>query len=406
MVLTTPPPDPAYLDIFKGYVVASTQRILQRVQQAGPLLPADDEQQALHTLSYALKLAEAWADTRRLLLTMAPKMEQAGRRDEWIPYLEQGLQQSRQLADIETEAELHLQLGVLYQLRSKYAEARTQLEASVAGFARAEARPGQAQALHQLAYVARRQRRFPEAVRLVEAAQQLLPADDPERAFGDYVLSLVALDQWEWPTAIELSSRAFALWESAENWRMMGRSLLCRGLALQELQRYPDAINIDELAISLFEKSGDAFLKAIARMNLGIVYMHLGQFEQALTLYRPAEKVFRQVQDRFHWGLVTHNMGFSYRRLGQWAEAKAAYQQSMALKEGLGQTILVADSMDGLGQVYLAEGNPAAAQQTFADALARLVPLERDAFYDSLHRMLTAHLQDATDRLARQQESA
>ncbi len=406
MVVTTPPPDTGYLDIFKGYVVASTQRILKRVQQAGPLLPTNDEQQALHTLSYALKLPEAWADTHRLLLTMAPKMEQAGRRDEWIPYLEQGLQQSRQLGDIETEAELHLQLGVLYQLRSKYAEARTQLEASVAGFKQAGALPGQAQALNQLAYVTRRQRHFPEAVRLVEAAQELLPADDQERAFGDYILSLVALDQWEWQTAVELSIQAFDLWESAGNWRMMGRSLLCRGLALQELQRYSDAIKIDELAINLFEKSGDAFLKAIARMNLGIVYMHLGQFEQALTLYRPAEKIFRQVQDRFHWGLVTHNIGFSYRKLGQWTEAKAAYQQSMALKDELGHTILVADDMDGLGLVYLAEGNLTAAQKTFADALARLVPLERDAFYDSLHQMLTEHLQEVTDRLGHQQQSA
>ena len=123
-----------YPAIFRGYVVRSTQHILSVIRQAGAILPPEDRDQALHTLSYALKLPEAWPDARALLLIMAPKMEQAGFRDEWIPYLQQGADQSQQIGDTEAGAELHLHLGILYQLRSKYKEARTHLEISAKAF--------------------------------------------------------------------------------------------------------------------------------------------------------------------------------------------------------------------------------------------------------------------------------
>lgn len=70
---------------------------------------------------------------------MAPKMEQAGHRHGWMPYLERGLRQSQLLGDEETKAGLHLQLGVLHQLRSNYAAARTHLKESVAGFKQLQA---------------------------------------------------------------------------------------------------------------------------------------------------------------------------------------------------------------------------------------------------------------------------
>lgn len=146
--------------------------------------------------------------------------------------------------------------------------------------------------MNRLAYVARMQRRFDEAVELVAQAHKLLAETDQERAFGFYVLSSVALDKRTWPQAIELSKQAFEIWESVGNWRMMGRSLLCRGVALQEAKQYPEAIKVDEQAISLFEKSQDTFLKAIAQMNLGIVYKDLDRPQQALALYIPAEKTF------------------------------------------------------------------------------------------------------------------
>ena len=176
--IAAPPLLTDYPAIFRGYIVRNTQDILARVQQAGAILPPAEREQALHTLSYALKLPEAWPDTRTLLLTMAPKMEQAGYRDEWMPYLAQGIQQSQYLDDIEAEAALHLQLGMLYQLRGKYKEAHLHLVTSAEEFERLNARRNQVRALNRLAYVARLQRQFEEATRLVETVRRLLDKKD------------------------------------------------------------------------------------------------------------------------------------------------------------------------------------------------------------------------------------
>jgi hypothetical protein len=44
-----------YPAIFRGYIVRSTNHMASQIEQAGTILPADARDQALHTLSYALK---------------------------------------------------------------------------------------------------------------------------------------------------------------------------------------------------------------------------------------------------------------------------------------------------------------------------------------------------------------
>jgi tetratricopeptide (TPR) repeat protein len=333
-------------------------------------------------------------------------MEQAGYRDEWIPYLTEGIQQSIALGDVETTAELELQVGILYQLRSKYEQARTHLEASVRWFGGLDTSRRQASALTQLAYVARMQRRFEEAVSLIETVHQSQTSADEERAFGYYVLGLVALDQRDWPKAVDFSKQAYILWEPANQWRLMGRSLLCRGVALQEMERYSEAITVLEEAIDLFERVHDVFFKAVAQMNLGIVYNWLEHQERAISLFLSAEKIFRQVQDRYHLGLVTHNMGLSYRSLRRWAEAKEAYRQSIAIKKELDNIALMIDDMDGLGLVYLAEGNLAEAETIFQEAMSWLAQIESDPWHAYLLGMVSEHLQEVTQRITQQKKKS
>jgi tetratricopeptide (TPR) repeat protein len=219
MDIASPPSD--YPVIFRGYIEKSVQCLLTQVEQAEPIIPPDDVEQALHTLSFALKLPEAWPNVREFLISIAPKMEHAGYRDEWIPYLTQGVEQCEVLGDTAAAAELRLQLGILYQLRSKYALAREQFEASATGFQQLGAHRNQARALNQLAYVARLQREFDEATSLVEIAKQLLEAQDGERAFSYYVLGLVALDKYIWQEAVDFSKMAFDLWSITDNRRMI-----------------------------------------------------------------------------------------------------------------------------------------------------------------------------------------
>lgn len=383
-----------YPTIFRSYIVKSTQHILVKIQHAGPILSAYDREQALHTLSYALKLPEAWPDTRALLLTIAPRMEQAGYRDEWLPYLEEGLDQSRLFNDEETAAELQLQLGILYQLRGKYEVAFAQLEASAQGFESLNDIRNQARALNRLAYVARLQRQFEPAIQLAEKAKALLAPEDTECAYSYFVLGLVALDKRDWPNAVHFSKQAFNVWQRKDDQRMMGRSLMCRSVAFEKMKLYEEAAQASEHAIALFEAIQDPFYKAASQMNLGNVYRALDRPLKALELYLPAKQIFQQVQDLYSLAHIHHNMGMAYRQLQQWSKAEEAYQSSIRYQKNLGNVAWLVNALDGLGLVYLEQDKRIEAKKTFEEALSWLTQIEGEPGHQHLLEMITTHLRE------------
>lgn len=389
-----------YPSRFKGYIVKSVAHLLNQMGQFGPGLPPPDRDQALHTLTYALKLPEGWHQTRDLLLRLAPKMEQAGYRDEWIPYLEQGIRQGQQAGDIEAQAELHFHLGQLYQLRSKYEEARHHLEQSVNGFEQLNASHRRARALNQLAYIARLQRQFEEATRLVGIVKQLLDEENEEWAFSCYVLGLIALDNRHWQKAVDFSEQAFNLWQQSDQQRLMGRSLLCRGVALEKMGQYPEAMAICQQAVMLFKQMEDPFYQAIAQMNLGNVYFAFDQPFNALDLYLCAEKNFRRVQDLLYLAHVNHNLGMSYHALHQLDQAKEALLVSIGLWQQLNNVERWTNSMDELGLVYLREGKVEKAKIVFQEALAQLTRIKGEPGHAHWLEILMTHLQKATEKEA------
>jgi tetratricopeptide (TPR) repeat protein len=393
-----PPLMTDYPAIFRGYIVRNTQDILARVQQAGAVLPPAERKQALHTLSYALKLPEAWPDTRTLLLTMAPKMEQAGFRDEWIPYLAQGIQQSQILDDPEAEAELHFQLGRMYRLRGKFEEARPEFKTSIKGFERLSMSLNQARAMNRLAQVARLERQFEESTRLAENALSLLNEQEAERAYSYLVLGMVALDKRDWLEAVGLFELSLSLWEGEYNQRMMGRCLISLGAALRQMKKYQEAMTAYHRAIALFEEIQDLVYRAIAQMNLGNVHYYIDQPNEALKHHLQAERIFRRAQDRFYLAHVHHNIGMAYRKLQQWKRAEEAYLLSIEQQEKLGNIAWLVDTMDGLGLAYLRQGQLEKAVTTFEEALKRLAKIEGEPGFESLFEMVSSHLREASEK--------
>lgn len=389
--------NPNYPDLFRTYIIRNAEYILERVQQATASLPSEDQKLAVHTLSFTLKLDEAWPLTRQLVLIIAPKMEQVGERDSWIVYLEGALEQSQQLGDAEAEAELRFHLGLLYQYQAKYREAEVQLELSAAHFEEAHLK---ARALNRLAGVARRQGRFSEATQLAEMALALSTSANAEQAFSYFVLGAIAFDQRAWQKAKHFLEKSLALWEGTNNERLIAWGLTNLGPALWALEKYNDAIACYERAINLFETIQDPVHQAIARMNLGNVYLKLDRFADALSLYLEAEPTFRRTTDRLCLAMVNHNTGMAYQNLQQWKRAIKAYKFSIELWQSMNQNYYLINSLDSLGTVYLEQKLYDKAIITFQDALDRLAQFENEPSYDHLLDLVTTHLHDAKKQSA------
>jgi hypothetical protein len=64
----------------------------------------------------------------------------------------------------------------------------------------------------------------------------------------------------------------------------------------------------------------------------------------------------------------------------------------------VGDVALLVNTMDGLGVVYMAEGNYAEAKATFEVALNQLAQIEGQPSYDHLFEMISTHLQQASGK--------
>lgn len=397
-MLDDPPPAVDYPSLFHDYIRRSLRYVLNRVQQCQVGLPVEEQHLALHILSFGLKDSDLWPEARELLLTVAPKMEQASHRDKWMSYLEQGINLSRRLADQPAEAELYYRLGILYELRSKYDQAGDLFERSAILFEALADSFNQARALNYLAQVARRKRQFERTTALAEKALYLFDPDEPERAFSYLILGLVALDRRSWEAAIDLFRQSLAIWEQADNRRMMAWCLTNLGAALQSQKNFQAAIDSYQTAITLFEETGDLLYLAGTQVNLGNVYLSLEQPLDGLELFAQAEKIFRLAQDQLRLAQVTHNMGIAYRQLQQWEEAVNAYLSSIRQHLEIDNIVSAINVLDGLGLVYIAQGQTLKAEATFKEAMDLLAQVKDKPNHDFFFEMISTHLEHARNR--------
>ena len=387
-----------YPAMFREYIFRSANYILDKIEETTDSFPTDQQELALHTLPYTFKLPEAWPLTRKLVLLIAPKMEQAGYRDDWMAYLESGIKQSQQLGDAQAEAEVRFYLGELYQYQAKYPNARTHLEASATYFEQVGNLHYQARALNRLAGVVRRQGNLEEARELAERGLVLSAENKTEQGFSYLVLGAIAFNQRDWQEANDYLEKSLALWEETNNKRLIGWGLTNLGRALRALKKYDDAIKCYQQAIHLFETIQDPGHQAVVRMNLGNVYLELDLFSDALASYLEAEPIFRRTQNRLCLAKVNNNKGMAYQKLQEFNRAKQAYNTSIDVWQQLNRISSLVNSIDSLGSVYLEQKLYEKAERTFQDALKWLAQIENHPRYNYLLTTVSTHLRQAENQ--------
>lgn len=396
MAIAEQPVVPAqeYTHIFQDYLGRSIAHLTKTVRASAVLTP-EERGQALHTLQYALNVTTAWPVARELLLEVAPKIEQAGYRDEWLPYLEKGIARSASEGDTRAQAELHLQLGLIYLLGAHYDQAEQSFWVSTAIFEELGDRHNQAKSLNRRAYIARLQRRPAEAYQQVNAAVALLAPDDVERGFSHFVLGTLAFDEKRWADAVQSFTASLKLWEQEGDKRKIALGLRNLGPALRAQQRYDEAIVCYQQAITLLAEVGDPVEGAITQMNLGTFYLFVKEPEKALYQYQIAEPLLRNAHDELHLTMLYTNQGIALRELERWSQAEQTLLTAVERWRQLGNHEWEAEILDDLGVVYLNQRLYLKAIATFEAALSCLHQIKIEPDYNALYKVITQHLQQA-----------
>jgi|688.fasta_scaffold28823_9 tetratricopeptide (TPR) repeat protein len=386
---------PAQQAKFQAYLERNLRYLVDLVATATPLPNEEVRTQAMHTLRFALRVPALWALTRQLLLTLSPKMEQAGHRGDWLVYLEEATTLSEQRADWATAAECTLQRGLLHRLLSDFPLAIAQLQRSVALWQQIDAGRDQARALNELAWVAYLQNQTAPATTHVEQALALLPAADPERAMCYRVQGMIAIAHERWGEAEAHHRQALTLFATGGDDRKAAWSLQNLAYALRGQGRYEEAIEYYQQAAALLLELGDLYHWSTVQINLGLAYYYSGKPEIAVNYYATARSIPKSLLDASQMTRLCVNTALALMRLAQFTEAEKEFLEAIQLCANAGATAWQLNAMDGLAMTYIGWQKFNQATEVLKQALVELPNVIDAPNYNYLYNSLHQHLEEA-----------
>lgn len=388
-----------YHSLFQRYTVRNAEQILINVKNEHSPLTEEIKAQALCTLTYLLNSKYPTDISGQLLTALSSKMEHAGYRDEWIPYLEKWLSSVSSSCSLLHKAEVEYQLGFLYQLCADFQPARDHLQASFNIFESLSQNSGQARALNRLAYLERLQSHHQNAQKNVATALKLLDENASDREFSFFILAVLAEDAGNFPEAIRYHRISLALCEQLGEQHKIALRLGNLGLGLYFNKEYDEAIACYERSMTIFATLGDKFRRAGIQLNLGTVYLVSGQPSRAIDLFLQSETVYRSLHDTQHLALVYLNLGIALRDLKNLAKSQEMLITSIEHWQQMGLISSLVNAIDELGLTYMASNSYELALGRFSEALSQLRSQPHLAEYKKLETRLLSHISNAQNAL-------
>jgi tetratricopeptide (TPR) repeat protein len=380
---------------FRTYISWAAEDALAQVSEGGAGSSSELRDHARHILSYALSVPDAWLPTRDLLLQLAPVMEQAGHRDDWVAYLKQGVFLGESLGDHLAVGELHFQIAVLYRMVSQFELTDQHLSMSLAHFSSLNHRQGQGRVQNELAWIDYLRHRYPEAIQHAQQALALLGAREVESGMSYRVLGMVAIEEGEYVKSAALHQQALTIFANHHDQRRVAWSLQNLANALRGQRQFDAAILHYQQALESMSALGDMHSAAVVEFNLGITYQRWGKYESALIHYHRAIAVFSKLQNRLYLARLYTDLGLTYFSIDHYQEAASAFQTSSQLFAELEQEFWQLNALDGLAMTYLAQQQFANALPLLESAIANLPLVVDDPNYANLSRSLQEHLLEA-----------
>lgn len=384
--------------LFRRQVVANARywrdQIAANPADASPLHAERDN--IVKALNRALQLEAGWTPAVDLLLAFHPYMERQGVMAQWEQYVEASLEISRRQGDRPAEAALLDRLGELKRDQGDWTEAVTCHQRACQKHEALKNVTGQARALGNLGQVYRLQRKFAEARGVLEAALNLRPAPDlPIQAFLHTTLGLVHYDEFQHQRAIESYQVAFHLWSRVDSAEGMARTRHNIGLAHLALGDWSQAEASLRSAIALYDQTHSRLYSAVASMDLGNVYLERGQYGEAEVLYRQARGVMEESGYARGLAQVFNNLGMACTGQEKWSLAEEFFGRSIALWRQLGEPVSQANAEDNLAEAYLHQLKWDAAWELLNKARQRLSAFEPQGRVSALLSDIDGHLRTA-----------
>jgi len=385
-----------YASFFSDVLIDALVDATRRVHDAESRLPEAEREDAWHLLSYAFDQDVAWQETRQLVFALAPRMELAGFREDWINYLQTAASRGADHNDLAATAEFEYQTGLLYRMLTDYERAKSWLNSSRERFALLGDRGGQARVLNELAWIEQLRRNYDAATEHVEHALPLLDESAPERGMCYRVQGMIAIYQGHWEQAERYHRKALAIFEQHGDVRKVAWSMVNLAVAQLGQKKLEESITNCSQACALMHQMGDEYHLAIAQMNLGLAYYHSHKFDDAVGCYLKSESIMVRFHDLLRLAEVHLNLALAHLAQDHNELASVSFEYAIHLFKKSGVISQVINAMDGLAMSYMAQSCFDKALTILTDAISMLPQIVNAPNYQYYNQSLNKHLEEAT----------
>jgi tetratricopeptide (TPR) repeat protein len=182
-----------------------------------------------------------------------------------------------------------------------------------------------------LAEVARKQGRYDEATRHLDAATILFRALGEESGVGQvlHLAGTVAAQRGEYDVARARYEESLAIRERLGDMPSLGALYSNLGIVAEYGGDYNEARRLNERALEIRLETGDRWAIGVSENNLGMIALQQRQFEEARARFEESMRLHREVGDAWSVALHHNNLGNAHRELGEFEAARADYAWSL-----------------------------------------------------------------------------
>lgn len=191
-----------------------------------------------------------------------------------------------------------------------------------------------------------------EAYALAQACQ-----DESGQATSLNILGIICREQSRYSQAQEYIQQALEIGQATDDTKVTATSLLELGVVAEFQKNYAVAENYFQQSLSLFQGIDDQMGITNCYFHLGMLAaQHQNNFEAGLDYSRRNLEVLQKIGNQRSISKTFTSMGIDNASLGRYATARDLFQQSLAIKESIGDLAGIGHTYLVLGECYYFEG--------------------------------------------------
>ena len=262
-------------------------------------------------------------------------------------------------------------LAALLRLDGPWADAITRHAIAVQAARRVRDRPGEADALKNLAWIRNLIGDYPGAFEALAEALGVYRSlgDRPGQASALINLGHGRRLTGNFPGASEALAEALGIYGSLGDRPGQASALSNLGVVRRQTGDYPGASEALEQALSTYCDLGDRLGQTRALSDLGVVRLGISDYQGASAALEEALSISRDLGDRLGQGNALNFLGAVRRQSGDFAGASAALEEALRIYRDLGDQRGQGNALSTLGNIRRLTGDFAGASAALEAAL-------------------------------------